>query len=439
MFKAIRLSDIIIAPNRQRQEFDAQALADLTDSLRRNGIFHPIVVRRTDGGPQLVAGERRLRAIKDLNELGDKLRMGDTAFEIGFVPCNDLAELSDIDAFEAELEENIRRVDLTWQERAVNTSKLLELRTLQAEKEGRPAPSVADISREVRPDAGSPSNAQNETRSEIIVARHLSDPDVAKAPTHREALKIVKRKEESRKNAALGVSVGLTFSSSEHHLYKGNCITVLRDQILEGTFDVILADPPYGIDAQEFNDSDGKAAGGHFYDDSYDQWILTMRNFLPLAETITKAQSHLYLFCDVENFCDLKALVEEFTTFKTFRTPLVWVNPGATRAPWPDKGPQRKYQCCLYAVKGGRQTLKLAPDVSIFTSDENLGHPAQKPVLLYQDYLSRSCRPGDYVLDAFCGSGTIFPAAHALKIRATGIEMDEAAYGLSVKRLGELK
>lgn len=438
MFKALKISDIIIADNRQRQEFDAQALADLTDSLRRNGIFHPIVVRRTAGGPQLVAGERRLRAVKDLNELGDKLRMGDTTFEPGFVPCNDLAELSDIDAFEAELEENIRRVDLTWQERAINTARLLELRTLQAAKAGRDAPSVADIAREVRPDAGSPTNAQNETRTEIIVARHLSDPDVAKASTHREALKVVKRKEEARKNTALGQKVGLTFSASDHKLHQGDCLIILRDLIPEGIFDVILSDPPYGIDAQEFNDSGGKAAGGHFYDDSFNNWLRLMRAFIPLAEKATKQQSHLYLFCDVDNFCELKAMVQEFSSFEAFRTPLIWHNPGATRAPWPDKGPQRKYQCCLYAVKGGRQTLKLAPDLVSFSSDENLGHPAQKPVGLYQDLLSRSCRPGDAVLDAFCGSGTIFPAAHALKIRATGIEMDSAAYGLSVKRLGEL-
>lgn len=439
MFKALKISDIIIAENRQRQEFDAQALADLTDSLRRNGIFHPIVVRRTGNGPQLVAGERRLRAIKDLNELGDKLRMGGTSFELGFAPCNDLADLSDIDAFEAELEENIRRVDLTWQERAVNTSRLLELRTMQALKEGRPEPSVADIAREVRPDVGSPTNAQNETRSEIIVAKHLSDPDVAKASTHREALKVVKRKEEARKNAALGISVGLTFSSTDHTLKQGDCLHIMKDFLIEGTFDVILTDPPYGIDAQEFNDSGGKAVGGHFYDDSFDNWLRLMRAFLPLAETVSKSQSHLYLFCDIDNFCELKALVQEFTSFSPFRTPLIWHNPGATRAPWPDKGPQRKYQCCLYAVKGGRQTLKLAPDLVTFSSDENLGHPAQKPVALYQDLLSRSARPGDTVLDAFAGSGTIFPAAHALKIRATGIEMDSSAYGLAVKRLGELK
>lgn len=83
--------------------------------------------------------------------------------------------------------------------------------------------------------------------------------------------------------------------------------------------------------------------------------------------------------------------------------------------------------------------LKLAPDVVTYASDENLGWAAQKPVGLFADFLARSCRAGDSVLDPFCGSGTVFPAAHGMKVKATGIEMDPTAYGIAVKRLGELK
>jgi DNA modification methylase len=74
-----------------------------------------------------------------------------------------------------------------------------------------------------------------------------------------------------------------------------------------------------------------------------------------------------------------------------------------------------------------------------YASDQNLGWAAQKPVDLYRDFLMRSCRAGDSVLDPFCGSGTIFAAAHGLKVKATGIEVDRIAYGISVMRLGELK
>jgi site-specific DNA-methyltransferase (adenine-specific) len=70
--------------------------------------------------------------------------------------------------------------------------------------------------------------------------------------------------------------------------------------------------------------------------------------------------------------------------------------------------------------------------------DEQLGHGAQKPVELFRNLLARSCRPGDTVLDPFAGSGTIFPAAHDLKVLATGIEMEPQYYGMCVKRIEEL-
>jgi len=94
---------------------------------------------------------------------------------------------------------------------------------------------------------------------------------------------------------------------------------------------------------------------------------------------------------------------------------------------------------CLYAIKGDRPVLKLAPDVLTYASDPNLGWAAQKPVGLFADFLSRSCRAGDRALDPFAGSGTIFPAAHGLRIKATGMEADPVAYGIAVKRIGELK
>jgi len=71
--------------------------------------------------------------------------------------------------------------------------------------------------------------------------------------------------------------------------------------------------------------------------------------------------------------------------------------------------------------------------------DKNLGHAAQKPVALFRDLLSRSARPGDTVLDPFCGTGSILEAAHDLKVKATGIENDPTSYGIAARRLEMLK
>jgi ParB family chromosome partitioning protein len=57
-----------ISPNQfqPRAEFDPGAIAELRSSIEQNGLIQPLVVRRVPEGFELVAGERRLRAVRDL-------------------------------------------------------------------------------------------------------------------------------------------------------------------------------------------------------------------------------------------------------------------------------------------------------------------------------------------------------------------------------------
>lgn len=57
-------SEIKPNPHQPRSEFEAEALADLSESLKTHGVLQPLVVTKSDGGYQLIAGERRLRAAK---------------------------------------------------------------------------------------------------------------------------------------------------------------------------------------------------------------------------------------------------------------------------------------------------------------------------------------------------------------------------------------
>jgi site-specific DNA-methyltransferase (adenine-specific) len=436
--KAIHIRDIEISPNRQRKEYNSEALVDLANSIDGpSGLLHPIVVRKGENGMAvLVAGERRLRAIETLWNLGGTLRCDGKTLEEGFVPTVSLGDLSDLDAFEAELEENIRRCDLTWQEKAAATAQLFELRKLQASKKGDEPPDYRSIGKEVYPDYNEDSASQA-ARKEIIVAKYLDDPEISKAKTADEGIKIIKRREEASRQAALGKSVGLTFGQHSHRLFNGDCLTILAREP-SSQFDVILTDPPYGINAQDFNDSGGKAhAVGHTYDDSLDNWRRLMVPFAAEAFRLAKAQAHIYCFCDVDNFIELRNIMAG-AGWDCFRTPFIWHNPSSQRAPWPQAGPHRRWQMLLYAIKGNRPVLKLSPDVVTYASDQNEGWAAQKPVALLVDLLSRSCRAGDLVLDPFAGSGSIFLAAHSLKIKAMGVEIDPVAYGISVKRIHAL-
>lgn len=104
-----------IKPGRQqpRRHFDETAIDALAQSVREKGILQPILVRRLDGGDryEIVAGERRWRAaqIVGLHEVPVLVR-----------------DLSDSDALEIGLIENIQRQDLTPLEEAEGYQRLMD-------------------------------------------------------------------------------------------------------------------------------------------------------------------------------------------------------------------------------------------------------------------------------------------------------------------------
>jgi ParB-like chromosome segregation protein Spo0J len=438
---SIPIQQVIVSPNRQRRSFEPAALQELADSIERSGLLHPIVVRPTSPADEtfgwtLVCGERRLRAIRDyLWPLGGILRCGGETYDEGLIPCIPIGELDELAAEEAELEENIRRVDLSWQESAAATARLATLRAKQAAVSGDAPPSVAAISEEVR--GSGKGGSYEDTRRELILAKHLDDPEVAAAKTRDDAWKMLKRKETSVKNAELAATVGATFSSASHQLLQQDSLAWMA-QAEGGIYDVILTDPPYGMGADEFGDSGGGAAGAHAYEDTFEAFEQLVGVLADQSFRLAKPQAHLYCFCDLDQFAYLRSWFND-AGWRVFRTPMVWHKPAAFRAPWPDHGPQRKYELILYAVKGDRPTTGLYPDVVSFNTDDNLGWAAQKPVALFHELLRRSVRPGDAVLDPFCGTGPIFPAAHALKCRATGLERDPTAAGIAARRIQLLK
>ena len=66
-------------------------------------------------------------------------------------------------------------------------------------------------------------------------------------------------------------------------------------------------------------------------------------------------------------------------------------------------------------------------------------HPTQKPVQLFQWCLQNYSKEGDLILDCFSGSGTTAIACHNLKRRFICIEKDKDYYEASVKRLEDAK
>lgn len=453
----IHIDSIKVRENRHRQEFEPEAMQELQNSIVQYGLFHAPVLRKEADKWILVAGERRLRAMREIFFLNDKFTYNGEVCAEGMVPFVDIGTLSPLEVEEVELDENLKRKDLTWQEHAAALSRLHNLRVMQKEdaansyvesmqaqglelcgSEIRLAAvhTIADTAEEVtgRRDG----YYQDSIRKELIVARHLDNPAIAKAKSTDEAFKILKRQEEQRKNQELAAKIGATFSASQHKALNEDCLAWMARPESAERFDVILTDPPYGMGADSFGDGAGRLAGiEHHYDDSYESWKQLMEVWSELSFRVAKPQAHAYVFCDFDRFHELKAFMQ-LAGWYVFRTPLINHKSNSGRVPLPDQGPRRQYEIVLYAIKGKKPVTHIYPDVFSTTADENMSHGAQKPVAVYQNLLQRSVRPGDVVLDSFAGTGTIFPAAHSFQCEAIGLERNPEYFALCVQRLEKL-
>ncbi|NMG11907.1 ParB/RepB/Spo0J family partition protein [Brasilonema sp. UFV-L1] len=120
----VSLEQIHLPPTQPRRYFDPQALKELVESIKQHGILQPLLVRPlTKGGYELVAGERRYRAAKEVG--------------LTSVPVV-VRELTDSDAVQLALIENLLREDLNPVEETEGILQLLAIRLGRAVEEVPP-------------------------------------------------------------------------------------------------------------------------------------------------------------------------------------------------------------------------------------------------------------------------------------------------------------
>lgn len=415
--RLIPYGQIQVPENRYRKKFPEAADRDFADSLRRIGLLHPITVESVGSTFVLRAGERRLRLLTKLLGEGHKLRHGDEEFTGDLIPCTLWDELTPLQRLEVEVEENVCRLDFDYRERAAALAALHNLRVAQD-----PGHTLSDTAMEVvgRPGSTEISNA-------ILITKHADDPDVAKAKNAKEALAVIRKKAEAIHQFRLAKSIDQT--TIKHQVLLGDACDILQ-QLPPKSFDLILADPIYGVGADQFGT---QSATGHDYKDSYTAWKNLFRVIPDLLTRVAKDRAHCYLFCDPRRFAELEALMV-LANWSVFPTPLIWFK-GNGMLPLPQHGPRRTYEAILYAYRGDRPTLQVRNDCIVHIPPvRNLRVAAQKPVVLYCELMGRSANPGDTVLDWCGGSGPVLPAANIKKLTATYIELDQAAYNIALTR-----
>ena len=87
------------SPYQVRKFFDEGKKKGLAQSIQQDGLIHPIMIRRNNGSPEMIAGERRVQAIRDYTE-------------IKAVPAQ-VVQAGDLKARRMSAAENFQREDLT--------------------------------------------------------------------------------------------------------------------------------------------------------------------------------------------------------------------------------------------------------------------------------------------------------------------------------------
>lgn len=120
MEEVVKIPITKIYPNRYqpRTVFDEEKIEELSRTIHTHGVIQPIVVRPVDGNYEIIAGERRYRAMKKLNWAE--------------VPAI-VRELNDKETASIALIENLQREELTAIEEALAYQQLLELHSLTQE------------------------------------------------------------------------------------------------------------------------------------------------------------------------------------------------------------------------------------------------------------------------------------------------------------------
>ena len=136
LVEELALEDIRPNPYQPRKTFDEAALAELAASIKKSGVFQPIIVRKSINGYELIAGERRFRASK----LAGKTTIPAITRQFDEEAMMEIAVL-----------ENLQREDLTPLEEAQAYDTLLKkLNLTQAEvseRLGKSRPYIANYLR----------------------------------------------------------------------------------------------------------------------------------------------------------------------------------------------------------------------------------------------------------------------------------------------------
>ena len=420
----IALKSVKIEEIRFRDDFGD--IEDLAASIKKHGQLVPIILEK--GTNRLIAGERRTLALQFL---------GITDVDVVYQE-----DLSEIEIREIELAENLARKDMSWQEQVTGYAEIVRL------KQELYGIKKAGMKSRFGDDSGI---SQDEIAKSLGVSKAQLSQDLSLAeglklmPSLRnEAHKTTAFKKYRRKIAAT-VSKELLkreWKDSERLTIKQGDARVHIKEVLSGSTDLILFDPPYGIELEK---SAAQSRTGSTADyelsDTLEYSQALCHELFQEFNRVMKPQSCLFCFFPIQYYqWFFHELAEVFTKEGVRDIPLIW-NKGSGGQPYSGYGFSTAYESMLYVRKGTPMLYLDLPDVFSYSrvASQKRIHIAERPLELYKDLILASTTIGATVLDPTFGSGASLEAALLLGRKAIGFEYSEVHCARVMQRLEDVK
>jgi len=388
--------DLIDVPDKRWRPVDKK-VEDLAQSLLIYGQLQPIILRKTENGRyELVDGLHRVTAT-GLN--------GTQTIEAIFTTEVDTIKLREI-----ELEVNIMRVDMGWQDQQLAIAELHDMKMAQDPNwtQSRTAEAI---------ESSQPAVAKAVKFKEMVKLF----PELAKAKSMKQAMSWMNQKAKTI-TRTLAVKDDPRYEDLESKIILGDSVEIIK-MVPDESFRLVLTDPPFGIAYD--NRKAGTDGSMSAYEDSEESYI----KLLGMADDlyrVVKSDGWLIWFLGISWYERAKGAFRE-AGFTVDEIPIIWDrSDGSCFTARPDRYFARAYDIALHCFKGnpemivrGRPNILRIPPVG--TSEREL--LVERPVELYQELIRRLTVKGETVADFFVGSGSCPAAAASLKRDFYGVEL----------------
>jgi ParB/RepB/Spo0J family partition protein len=399
--------DSIFVNREKRQRSELVGIEELATSIAKVGLINKPVIQESG---ELVAGERRWTACKSL---------GWTSIQVQLV-----SDLSEIELQLIELEENIRRVDLPWQDQ-VKAFKLFHDLKKAEHDDWKTSDTASELGM-------SESAAQKWTA--IATELEKGNERVLAAPGIGTALNVIKRDNARAKSAETALAAAVMGEAPAVPLLNADFSSWQQDYS-GPLFNLIHCDFPYGINMQSADQGAALTYGA--YADSPDIYWSLLDTLERAMDNVVSEQAHLIFWFSMDFY---GPTVDRLTSmgWRVNPFPLIW-HKSDNRGILPDplRGPRRIYETALFASRGDALVVKPVSNVSSCPNYSKELHMNEKPPRMLEYFLSMFVDSTTSMLDPTCGSANAVAAAEFLGAsRVLGLEINKEFYERSRNEYG---